>query len=91
MAAGLIRIGLVVAILGLAAWAPSPPPGTTILRSQTFRFSGRCTGQDMVYSWSINNSPSGEGIAPKPGERGAASAGAKSKRQLTEGNRRNGS
>jgi hypothetical protein len=38
--------------------------------SQDFAFSGTCTGNDMVYSWSIDGKPGGEGHQPKPDELG---------------------
>lgn len=40
------------------------------LLSQSFQFTGLCDNYDMVYRWSINNAPGGEGVVPPPTEYG---------------------
>lgn len=49
-----VALGL---LLFLTAWTPATPPGTVTLFSQTFQFTGKCTGADMVYDWVIGRGP----------------------------------
>ena len=52
------RLVIAVALmLSLTAWTPSTPPGTATLFSQSFEFTGACTGGEMVYSWTIGRGP----------------------------------
>lgn len=57
-------------LLLLTAWKPHPPPGVAALVSRTFELTGTCTGLDMVYSWSVNGRPPGDGKPPAPGALG---------------------
>jgi hypothetical protein len=42
------------------------------LLSKTFTMSAHCTGEDLVYSWSVNSKAPGTGAAPPPTEYGNA-------------------
>lgn len=40
------------------------------MMSQAYRFTARSYGRDLVYSWSVNGRPGGDGKPPESGERG---------------------
>lgn len=56
----------------LCGWTPSPPTGVQTLFSQSYQMTGTCTGSEMVYSWSVNGAPPGNGSPPPAGQNGAS-------------------
>lgn len=63
---------VMVSALLFAGWQPSPPTGIQTLYSQSYQMSGTCTGGDMVYTWSVNGAPPGNGSPPPAGQNGAS-------------------